>query len=131
MTKPTWLALLNPAAGRRPTSPDSVRAALDSAGLDYDLVVPVSGDEASGALRAAAVEGRRHFALVGGDGTVNLAANALLPLGLDERPTIGVVPVGTGCDLLRTFGIPQDPGEAAKHLATDATYNIDVATLRR
>ena len=129
MTKPTWLALLNSAAGRRPTSPDDVRAALDAAGLIYDLVVPDSGDEASEALKAAALEGRRHFALVGGDGTVNLAANTLLPLGLDERPTIGVVPVGTGCDLLRTFGIPQDYGEAAKHLATDSTYNIDVATL--
>jgi YegS/Rv2252/BmrU family lipid kinase len=70
-----------------------------------------------------------HFAVVGGDGTVNLAVNALMPLGLDTPPVIGVLPVGTGCDLLRTFGLPQDLAGAARHLTTEDTYAIDIATL--
>jgi diacylglycerol kinase (ATP) len=67
--------------------------------------------------------------LVGGDGTVNLALNALMPLDLGEKPTIGILPAGTGCDLLRTFGISQNLSEAAKHLSTDSHYTIDVAYL--
>jgi YegS/Rv2252/BmrU family lipid kinase len=60
---------------------------------------------------------------------VNLAINALMPMGLPEPPVLGVLPVGTGCDLLRTFGLPHDLAGAARHLATDDTYAIDVATL--
>lgn len=70
-----------------------------------------------------------HFAMVGGDGTVNLAVNELLAMGLGELPTIGVLPSGTGCDLLRTFALPQELGAAARHLSTEDTYDIDVVTL--
>jgi YegS/Rv2252/BmrU family lipid kinase len=80
-------------------------------------------------LSDAASRGLTRFAVAGGDGTVNLAVNRLLGLGLDQRPTIGVLPAGTGCDLLRTFAIPQDLAGAARHLVTDDTYDIDVVTL--
>lgn len=129
MSAPRWLAVLNPAAGSRSAKVDEVRSALEAARLVYDLVVPESAEETSRVLVDGAEAGRLHFAVVGGDGTVNLAVNTLLPLGLDQPPTIGIVPVGTGCDLLRTFGISQDMGEAARHLATDTSYDIDVATL--
>jgi diacylglycerol kinase (ATP) len=60
---------------------------------------------------------------------VNLAVNALLELDLGFRPVIGVLPAGSGCDLLRTFGLPQDLATAAAHLATEDIYHVDVATL--
>lgn len=124
-----WVVLLNPAAGSRPTRPDEVRMALDAASVDYDLLTPTSREETAEMIRAHANGGGTHFATVGGDGTSNLAANVLLGLELDTKPVLGILPAGTGCDLLRTFGISQDMGEAARHLATDDTYDIDVATL--
>jgi diacylglycerol kinase (ATP) len=124
-----WVVLLNPAAGSRPTRPEEARAALDAASVDYDLLTPATPGETSEMIRARANDGVTHFATVGGDGTSNLAANVLLDLELDAKPVLGILPAGTGCDLLRTFGISQDMGEAAKHLATDDTYEIDVATL--
>lgn len=124
-----WLVTLNPDAGRRAMPVDTVNEALRAAGVDADLVVARTREEAREILRSAAREGRTHFALVGGDGTINLAANALLPLQMDQLPTVALLPAGSGCDLLRTFGIPQDLGLAARHLGTDDTYDIDVATL--
>jgi YegS/Rv2252/BmrU family lipid kinase len=97
--------------------------------VDAEVVVPGSKEETFGAIQAAARSGAQHFAVAGGDGTVNLAVNALLPLELGFRPVVGVLPVGTGCDLLRTFGLPQDLAGAARHLTTADTYDIDVATL--
>ena len=123
-----WLAVVNEAAGRKAVSPMVVRDVLKAAGVDADLEVPKSVEEARHVLESAARSGRTEFIMAGGDGSVNLAANVLLPLNID-KPTIGVLPVGTGCDLLRTFGIPQDMAGAAKHLATDETYEIDVGTL--
>lgn len=126
---PRWHVFVNRAAGRRPVDPSLVRDVLTSLHLDAEIVVPGSRAEAIDLIRIAARAGAQHFAVAGGDGTVNLAANALLPLELGFRPVIGVLPVGTGCDLLRTFGLPQDLAGAAKHLMTTDTYDIDVATL--
>lgn len=126
---PRWLAVVNPGAGRAPTSVDMVRRALDAAGVDFSIERPGSVAETRSIIESGAREGTTHFAIAGGDGTVNLAANVLLSIEGISQPTVGVLPVGTGCDLLRTFGLPQDLGAAAKHLATEETYPIDVATL--
>jgi diacylglycerol kinase (ATP) len=120
---------VNRAAGRSEIHPTVVEEMLRATGVDAEIVVPDSPGEAVAAIQAAARSGARHFAVCGGDGTVNLAVNALLALDLGFRPVIGVLPSGTGCDLLRTFGLPQDLAGAARHLTTTDTYDIDVATL--
>jgi diacylglycerol kinase (ATP) len=124
-----WLIVINPAAGRKTTPIESITAALQAAGVDADIVVPTSIEETVEVIENEAKAGRTYFGVAGGDGTANLAANALLSMGMDSKPILGILPTGTGCDLLRTFGIPQRLGEAAKHFATDTTYDIDVATL--
>ncbi len=124
-----WLVAVNRAAGRRAVDPSHVAGLVRGLGVDCDVVAPTSREEMVSVLQEAARSGTTHFAMAGGDGTVNLAVNALLPLGLDVSPVVGVLPIGNGCDLLRTFGIPQDLPGAAKHLIGDETYDIDVATL--
>ena len=44
----------------------------------------------------------------------------------DEPPTLGILPAGSGCDFVRTFGIPQDLEAAARHLTGEATCLVDV-----
>jgi diacylglycerol kinase (ATP) len=123
-----WVVVLNPAAGRTATVPASVSKALDAIGLDHEMVVPGSRQETVSALREAAMSGIERFCVVGGDGTVNLAVNTLLGAGV-ERPVIGVLPGGTGCDLMRTFAHPKQLAQAASHLTTDALYDADVVAL--
>lgn len=124
-----WLVILNPNAGSKPVTADTIVGVLDAESVDYRLVVPETAEEAAEVLRSAAVEGKRQFALVGGDGTVNLAVNSILPLNLDEPPLVALLPTGTGCDLLRTFGLSHDLGESARRLLTEDTYLCDVATV--
>jgi diacylglycerol kinase (ATP) len=124
------VVLVNPAAGRRPVSPAEIADALDRHGVVHALEV-VSGP---GAMEDAVVEvvrGGRRLVLAGGDGTLGLAAQALVRAGLasDALP-VGMLPVGTGCDFLRTFGIPQDLIGAAAHLVTDSEYRIDLGRLQ-
>jgi diacylglycerol kinase (ATP) len=125
---PRWHVIVNQSSGRARTDIRDVTAALDEAGVEADVEAPATSEEAREAVARVARNGVTHLAMVGGDGSVNLAANVLL--GLDvEPPVLGFLPSGTGCDLLRTFGIPQDLPGAARHLATEAVYPIDVATL--
>jgi diacylglycerol kinase (ATP) len=49
--------------------------------------------------------GARSFVVLGGDGTVFEVINGLFPLQGDERPTLGIVPIGTGNSFVRDFGM--------------------------
>jgi diacylglycerol kinase (ATP) len=69
-------------------------------------------------------------AVVGGDGTAGVAANAILNTNWELPPVLGLLPGGTGCDFLRTFAIPQQLEKAAHHLQGDTTYLTDVGLLR-
>lgn len=123
-----WLVLVNPHAGRGRGVP-AVEQALAAHAIDADIVE--AGDLAGlgAALDAAQAEGRTRFVAVGGDGTVNVVANAILARTFPEMPVLGVLPGGTGCDLLRTFAISQRMEEAAAHLATETVYPIDVGVV--
>ena len=70
-----WLVLVNPSAGRKPVGIDRVRSALDRAGVVASIATPSSPGAMSTAIFEARGSGVRHIAVVGGDGTANLAAN--------------------------------------------------------
>lgn len=123
----SWVVAVNPAAGRRPVSVDRLNLALQAAGVDATLVLAPDAATMRRVVTEAAGEPR--LAVVGGDGTINLAVNALFESGRDKFPILGVLPTGTGGDLLRTFAIPQNLEEAAHHLRGDGVYTIDVGEL--
>jgi diacylglycerol kinase (ATP) len=124
-----WLVLVNLNAGRKAIDPQRVIQALSDAGVEHELQVPESAAEMTGAIASAASSGRWRLAVVGGDGTTSLAADAILKTEWSRRPVLGVLPGGTGGDLLRTFGLPHNLEEAAGHLVGDAVYPIDVGRL--
>lgn len=124
-----WLVLVNSNAGRKGVGVERVRAALDQAGVQAEIVEPPSAEAMRLAISDAPGMGIRHIAVVGGDGTAGLAANAILAVDWEVEPVLGILPAGTGCDLLRTFALPQNLEEAARHLATTETYRIDVGRL--
>lgn len=125
-----WLILVNRSAGRRARDPMAIADLVHSLGLDGTVAAPASREELTERIGDAARSGVTHFVAGGGDGTVNAVVNALLPLNLGFTPTVGILPLGTGCDLLRTFGIPQDLKGAARHLVTTETYDIDVVLIK-
>jgi len=44
-------------------------------------------------------------------------------------PVLGVVAAGSGCDFIRTFGLPGDSSRACLHLTGDNTYPLDVGRI--
>lgn len=124
-----WPVLVNQAAGKRGIDPGRVAAILKKEAIDHIILTPGSVHEMRQAIADLVQSGSPRLALVGGDGTANLAANTLMSFSLEARPILGLLPAGTGCDLLRTFGLPQRLEEAATHLRGDQTYRIDLGRL--
>jgi diacylglycerol kinase (ATP) len=65
---------------------------------------------------------------VGGDGTVNEIANGFFEDRRIINPdtTLGIVPSGTGCDLIRSLNIPAGLNDSMKLIAKPGTASIDV-----
>lgn len=122
-----WAVLINPTAGRRPVDTARVKAGLAAAGVEAILHKPVDRAEMKEVALDAAVD--HDLAIVGGDGTVSLIVDALMHAAPARMPVIGMLPAGTGCDLMKTFGLPSDLESAARHLSGDTTYRIDVGRL--
>lgn len=123
----SWVVLVNRQAGRRPPDLTRLGRALAEAGITAIVEVPPDREAMRRAVRAAAGE---RVAVVGGDGTASLAVDALLEAGPNPQTVLGVIPAGTGCDLIRTFGIPHRLEEAVGHLRGDRVYPIDAGEVR-
>jgi diacylglycerol kinase (ATP) len=108
-----FLAIINPAAGGGRCG-KRVAAVLDqlrSAGIALDTVETRASAEATQIARDAYLQGQRKFLAVGGDGTAYEIVNGLFPVSqqaptgspIDNVPTLGFLPLGTGNSFLRDF----------------------------
>lgn len=102
-----WFTVVNPAAGGGrcgERAPEALRQ-LRAAGLQLDVQHTSAAGQATGWVRDAWAEGYRRFLAVGGDGTSYEIINGLFPNTSDERPTLAMLPLGTGNSFLRDFAI--------------------------
>ncbi|TWT73875.1 diacylglycerol/lipid kinase family protein [Allorhodopirellula solitaria] len=66
----------------------------------------------------------------GGDGTVHAIVNGLMQISLQQRPRMGIVPLGTANDFAGTLQIPDDINEAIGLIHAGITTAIDVIHIR-
>ena len=133
MTSPfgPLVVIANPRAGRGKVGAHlvEIERILTDAGLSYRIVRTTHPGHATEAARDALDRGERYLVAAGGDGTVHEVLNGMIA---GDRPVagdavLGVVAAGSGCDFARSFGLPGDAVEAARHLAGDGVRLIDVA----
>jgi diacylglycerol kinase (ATP) len=129
---PTYLAIINPAAGggrcRNLVGPALER--LRAGGVSVDVIETRAPGQATDIARDAYTRGYRRFIAVGGDGTSYEIVNGLFPQALqDEPPILGFLPLGTGNSFLRDFS---DRGVdfAMEALIAGRTRSCDVLRLR-
>jgi diacylglycerol kinase (ATP) len=106
-------------------------AAASEKGQPYDLdwVLTEQPSHATVLAEQAAREGIDIIVAVGGDGTVHEVINGLMRIEADKRPTLGIIPVGTGNDFVHNLGLSLDQGEAAHRLFAGKTRLVDIGTI--
>ncbi|HEX9774789.1 MAG TPA: diacylglycerol kinase family protein [Actinomycetota bacterium] len=127
--------IVNPRSGRGSIARSlaDVRAVLAAEDLDHDVARTEGPGHAIDLTREAVAGGIRYVVAVGGDGTVHEVVNGLMgPDGpAAEDLVLGVIPSGSGCDFVRTFGIKQEPERAASYLAGKTVWGkLDVGRVR-
>lgn len=118
--------LTNPSAGRGRAPAVAVRVAarLERAGFRVRSLQGRDSGEAARLAAEAVDDGVESLVVVGGDGLVHLAVQALA-----HRPaSLGIVPCGTGNDAARMFGVPRsDPEAAADVVVAGRVRTVDLA----
>lgn len=139
MTRRPILLLVNPIAGGKPGSgpgladdpalltADALRSALVERGLEVTHRELAEGDDAGELARHAADTGH-DVVVAGGDGTVSVAATALLG---HEQATLGILAMGSFNNMARGFGVPVTLQEALDAIGRGATVDVDAGQVVR
>lgn len=125
--------LVNPRSGGV-DAPSEVAAALaELRGFTF-LECPDPGAVEELAGEAAGEEGTEIVVAAGGDGTANAVVNGVVAATpeatAEERPTVAILPLGTGNDAARSLGIPLELDAAVATLARREIRPVDLLRIR-
>ncbi|GET34728.1 diacylglycerol kinase [Prolixibacter bellariivorans] len=137
MVQSDWLVILNPHAGSRRGAHDKgkIMKLLKKHKINFHMVTTDYPRHAISLAGEMVTAGYRNIIIAGGDGTLNEVVNGVFQQSAcpPEEVTVGMIPVGTGNDWIRTFGIPDDYKKAIETILEGKTIRQDVGeiTIRR
>jgi YegS/Rv2252/BmrU family lipid kinase len=131
--KPEWLVIVNPNAGNGRGKKDwtTISALLLKANLHFTARFTERKSQAIDFTMEGIAAGFRKIITVGGDGTLNEVVNGVFSSNscLTTEITLGLIPVGTGNDWGRMFGIPLDYVKAINIIAENKQIVHDIGVI--
>ena len=129
-----WMAVVNVFAASRKAGSVWKKAAvmLEEAGISYTARFTGGELNATALSFKSASEGYRRFIAVGGDGTIHDVLNGIAEYVVSVEGvsfsdfTLGVIPVGSGNDWVKSAGVPRDMRAAVRLIAEGVLRKQDV-----
>lgn len=131
-TNPVWHIIFNPHAGSGKAKKDEQKILkLIAEYLPHHNIFYTEYPEHAVELgKILSENGATHFIVAGGDGTLNEVVNGIFSRNNQYHDVvIGMIPVGTGNDWIKTFGIPDDYEKALQHIAKMKTIVQDMGEI--
>ncbi len=118
--------IINPVSGteRKEHIVTLIHETLKLSGIHYDIAYTTFSGHATELTKQAITQKYDVVVAVGGDGTINEVAQALIK----TKTALAIIPQGSGNGLARHLGIPLDTKEAIKRLLEPTKMLIDAAT---
>jgi len=128
-----WLVIVNPNAGNCKGKKDwnEISAFLNKEGLTFKVMFTEKKGDAICFATESISEGFRNIITVGGDGTLNEVVNGVCSNSVCPATDISLalIPVGTGNDWGRMFGIPLDYEKAIRIIGENKLTLHDVGLI--
>lgn len=123
--------ILNPMAdmGRAWKAANDLRPIVQEFKGDISWSGTVYPTHATELAKQAAAEGCDLVIALGGDGTAHEVVNGLMQIPEGKRPTMGVVPIGSGNDFAHALGVPKKPDHALAHALSGQPSKIDIGVM--
>lgn len=119
--------IINPIAGNGLAQRvgDQIQAALKERGVDFALAHTEHAGHATELARQAAESGAQTIVAVGGDGTILETVRGVFGTGA----ALGIIPAGTGNDVIKMLDIPAKPMEALDFLLSHPARPLDAGKI--
>jgi diacylglycerol kinase (ATP) len=125
--------IANPRAGQGKVERHlpEIERTLTDAGIEYRIARSTHAGHATEIARNALDSGDRYLVAAGGDGTVHEVLNGMIEndVPVTHDAVLGIVAAGSGCDIVRTLGLPGDAVQASHHLLGEAVRRIDIGKI--
>jgi diacylglycerol kinase (ATP) len=97
----------------------------------FETYMTQKPEDARMLAKAAVAQGAGLVVCMGGDGTLNEVINGIMMHEESKRSdvTLGFVPAGTGCDLVRTVPVPRHMEHALNLIASGPVLSMDLGKL--
>ena len=130
----SWFVVVNPSSGTTKFSKKWKLALnlLDFYQFDFNYAFTKTAKDEITLTQNAIKNGYKNIIAVGGDGTLHHVVNGIM-LQMYEKTsniTIGVIPIGTGNDWIKTYNIPNDIAKAIKIISQKKTVLQDIGLLK-
>lgn len=128
-----WLVILNPHAGGNKGRQDKkqIEDLLEKFGFQFKLIETEYPKHAIDLVRNFLKKGYTHIIAAGGDGTLNEIVNGIFKQDFVDvnNIVIGMIPVGTGNDWIRTFDIPADYKKSLQVIKQNKQLKQDIGKI--
>jgi len=128
-----WFVILNPTAGHGAALKQwpKIETHLKASGFKYQFQFTETVGHASIIVLNAVKKGFRHIICIGGDGTLHDIVNGLmLQKEVDSSAvSVGIIPIGTGNDWIKTYNIPHRIADAIQVIKNNNTKVQDLGKI--
>jgi len=130
----SWFVIANPVAGNRNFSKrwKEIQQLLKNKNLDYSFAFTQFSKHEIELVQNAIQKGFRNIISVGGDGTLHHVVNGIMTQRYVKTSdiTIGVIPLGTGNDWIKTYNIPNSIKKAIEIISKKHIIVQDIGMLK-
>lgn len=130
----SWFVIINPTAGNSSFTSilKQIQQQLKSNNIQYSYAVTTHEKHEIKLVHKAIKEGFKHFISVGGDGTLHHIVNGIMTQNTipSNEITIGVIPLGTGNDWVKTYNIPVNISESIRIINSQNTVCQDIGFIQ-
>lgn len=128
-----WFLIANPEAGNGnfATIWAEIQYQLKINSISYEYALTAYGKHEIELVQQAIQDGFTHIIAVGGDGTLHHVVNGIMTQNYVKTTaiTVGVIPVGTGNDWVKTYNIPKKIELAVAKILKNETVAQDIGYL--
>lgn len=130
----SWFIIANPTSGNRNFSKKwkQIEQILQNKNIDYSFSFTKYSKHEIELVQNAIQKGFRNIISVGGDGTLHHVVNGIMLQRYVKTSdiTIGVIPLGTGNDWIKTYNIPNNIEKSIEIIRRKKTLLQDIGVLK-
>ncbi|MDO6743294.1 diacylglycerol kinase family lipid kinase [Tenacibaculum soleae] len=130
----SWFVIANPVSGNKKISKKwkEIEQLLNEKNIDFFVAFTTHSKHEIELVHTAIQQGYRNIISVGGDGTLHHVVNGIMTQRYVKTSdiTVGVIPLGTGNDWIKTYNMPNDVVNSINLIHQKKTILQDIGHLQ-